>query len=69
MKMESVDNPVSNGQMLELCCFFFFKLTVTTRRQLRCGKFNNAQGKTLGHLTHFSFRLQKNFMLPRRNRL
>ena len=46
MKMESVDNRVSNGQMLELC-LFFFKSTVTTRRQLRCGKFNNAQGKTL----------------------
>ena len=68
MKMESVDNRVSNGQMLELC-FFFFKSTVTTRRQLRCGKFNNAQGKTLGHIAHFSFRLQKNFMLPRRNKL
>ena len=45
MEMESVDNRVSNGQMLEL----YFKSTVTTRRQLRCGKFNNAQGKTLGH--------------------
>ena len=45
MEMESVDNRVSNGQMLEL----FFKSTVTARRQLRCGKFNSAQGQTLGH--------------------
>ena len=52
IEMESVDNRVSNGQMLEL----FFKLTVTTRRQLRCGKYNNAQRKTLGHITHFRFR-------------
>ena len=52
MEMESVDNRFSDGQMLEL----FFKSTATTRRQLRCGKFSNAQGRTLGHITHFSFR-------------
>ena len=52
MEMELVDNRVSNGQMLEL----FFESTVTTRRQLRCGKFSSAQGRTLGHITHFSFR-------------
>ena len=29
---------------------------------------NNAQGKTLGHITHFSFHFWKNFMSPRRNK-
>ena len=52
MKMESVDNRVSNGQMLELC--FFFN-DGNYKEALRCGKFNSAQGKTLGHITHFSF--------------
>ena len=29
---------------------------------------NNAQGKTHGHKTHFSFHFWKNFMSPRRNK-
>ena len=56
MEIESVDNQVSNGQVK--CWNFvvvFFKSTVTTGRKLRYGKFNNAKGRTLAHITHFSF--------------
>ena len=55
MKMESVDNRATESS--NAGTLFFFKSTVTTMRQLRCGNFNNAQGKTLGHITHFSSRL------------
>ena len=46
MKMESVDNPVSNGQMLELCCCcFFFQIDSNYKEAVEVWKIQQCSGK------------------------